>query len=53
MNIKDLEKDLKEIVGERVTTNRFERWFYKSDFMPIHRMIKALYKTMPDGVVKP
>ena len=53
MNINDLEKDLKEIVGARVTTNRFERWFYKSDFMPIPKIIKALYKTMPDAVVKP
>lgn len=52
MRGKDLENGLREIVGERVTTNSFERWFYTSDLMSIPKVIKALFKTMPDAVVK-
>ncbi|GAG74992.1 unnamed protein product, partial [marine sediment metagenome] len=53
MEEKNLEKDLREIVGERVTTSHFERWFYANDLMPIPKMIKTLFKTMPAAVVKP
>lgn len=53
MGKNDLEKALREIVGERVTTSHFERWFYTNDLMPIPKMIKALFKTMPEAVVKP
>ncbi|MBA7566981.1 Lactate utilization protein A [subsurface metagenome] len=52
MRGKDLENGLREIVGERVTTNSFERWFYTSDLVSIPKVIKALFKTMPDAVVK-
>lgn len=31
----NLEKDLKGIVGDRVTTSEFERWFYTSDILHI------------------
>ena len=48
-----LEKDLKGIVGDRVTTSEFERWFYTSDIMRIPRGIRALFKTMPSAIVKP
>jgi Fe-S oxidoreductase/FAD/FMN-containing dehydrogenase len=50
---KDLENDLREIVGERVTTSHFERWFYTADLIPIPKWIKGLFKTMPAAVVKP
>lgn len=53
MEEKNLEKDLREIVGDRVTTSDFERWFYTSDLMPIPGMIKSLFRTMPAAVVKP
>ncbi len=41
MKEKDLENDLRKIIGERITTSRFERWFYTSDLMPIPKMIKV------------
>ena len=47
-----LENDLSEIVGERVTVSHFERSLYTGDLMPIPRIIKTLFKTMPDAVVK-
>jgi len=50
---KDLENDLREIVGERVTTSHFERWFYTSDLIPVPNWVKSLFKTMPIAVVKP
>lgn len=53
MKEKDLENDLKEIVGERVTTSHFERWFYTSDLIPVPRWVKGLFQTMPVAVVKP
>ncbi|MDO9528421.1 MAG: FAD-binding oxidoreductase, partial [Syntrophales bacterium] len=53
MEEKNLEKDLREIVGDRVTTSDFERWFYTSDLIPIPGMIKSLFRTMPAAVVKP
>jgi Fe-S oxidoreductase/FAD/FMN-containing dehydrogenase len=50
---RDLERALREIVGERFTTSPFERWCYTADFVPIPRIVKALFKTLPDAVVKP
>jgi Fe-S oxidoreductase/FAD/FMN-containing dehydrogenase len=50
---KDLENDLREIVGERVTTSHFERWFYTSDLIPIPKWVKSLFKTMPIAIAKP
>ncbi len=49
----NLENDLREIVGERVTTSHFERWFYTSDLIPVPKWVKSLFKTMPIAVVKP
>ena len=49
---KDLEKDLKEIVGERVTVSRFERWFYSRDIIPIPAVVRRLFRTMPAAVLK-
>ena len=49
----NLEKDLKNIVGDRVTTSQFERWFYASDLMSIPSVIRGLFKTTPDAVVRP
>ena len=53
MKEKELENDLKEIVGERVTTSHFERWFYTADLIPLPKWVKSLFKTMPMAVVKP
>jgi Fe-S oxidoreductase/FAD/FMN-containing dehydrogenase len=53
MDMRTLERDLKEIVGERVTTSEFERWFYTGDFVPIPNWVKAFFKTMPVAIVKP
>jgi Fe-S oxidoreductase/FAD/FMN-containing dehydrogenase len=48
-----LEKDLKGIVGDRVTVSDFERWFYASDIVHIPGIIRTLFKTVPDAVVRP
>ncbi len=48
-----LKEDLVAIVGEKVTTSEFERWFYTSDFVSIPRWVKSFFKTMPLAVVKP
>jgi Fe-S oxidoreductase/FAD/FMN-containing dehydrogenase len=53
MNLSKLEKGLREIVGDRVTTSEFERWFYRSDMAPIPSELKILFKTMPSAVVRP
>jgi Fe-S oxidoreductase/FAD/FMN-containing dehydrogenase len=53
MNLSKLEKGLKEIVGDRVTTSEFERWFYRSDMAPIPSELKIFFKTMPSAVVRP
>ncbi len=53
MKESDLEKDLRGIVGDRVSTSRFERWFYTRDLVHIPRGIRRLFKTMPSAVVKP
>ena len=53
MDTKTLESDLHLIVGERVTTSEFERWFYTSDFVSIPGWVKAFFKTMPVAIVKP
>lgn len=47
------ENELREIIGERVTTSLFERMCYTADFVPIPKMVKMLFKTLPDAVVKP
>jgi len=48
-----LENDLRGIVGDRVTTSEFERWFYTGDILHIPRAIRALFRTMPSAIVKP
>ena len=48
-----LAKDLEQLVGDRATTSEFERWFYARDIMRIPGVIKAMFKTMPDAVVRP
>ena len=48
-----LEKELIDIVGDRVTTSQFERWFYASDIMHIPGAVKSVVKPMPSAVVKP
>ena len=48
-----LAKDLGQLVGDRATTSEFERWFYARDIMRIPGVIKAMFKTMPDAVVRP
>ena len=53
MKGKNIEDDLRKIVGERVTTSHFERWFYTSDLITVPRWVKSLFKTMPVAVVKP
>jgi Fe-S oxidoreductase/FAD/FMN-containing dehydrogenase len=53
MDLLKLEKGLKEIVGDRVTTSEFERWFYRSDLAPVPSELKIFFKTMPSAVVRP
>ena len=53
MGDSNLEKDLRQIVGDRVTTSEFERWFYTSDILHIPRGIRFLFRTMPSAIVKP
>lgn len=53
MDMDLLKRDLGEIVGERVTTSEFERWYYTADFVPIPSWVKSFFRTMPDAVVKP
>lgn len=53
MDMRTLERDLRAIVGERVTTSEFERWFYAGDFVPIPNWVKTFFRTMPDAIVKP
>lgn len=53
MDMRTLERDLKAIVGERVTTSEFERRFYAGDFVPIPNWVKTFFRTMPDAIVKP
>ena len=53
MDINALEKDLKNLVGERTTVSEFERWFYARDIVHIPRGVKAMLRTMPDAVVRP
>jgi Fe-S oxidoreductase/FAD/FMN-containing dehydrogenase len=49
----DLERDLKNIAGNRVTVSEFERWCYTSDILHLPRLVKKLFKTMPAAVIKP
>ena len=51
--VNSLERDLRRLVGERVTTSRFERWFYTRDIVSIPRVVRALIKTEPSAIVKP
>jgi len=53
MDTDTLERDLREIVGDRVATSGFERWFYTADFVPIPRWVTSFFTTMPAAVVKP
>ncbi len=53
MEEKNLESQLKELVGERVTTSHFERWFYTSDLVNVPAWVKRRFQTMPVAVVKP
>lgn len=53
MNLGKLERDLKEIVGDRVSISEFERWFYRSDMAPIPSEFKIFFRTMPSAVVRP
>ena len=53
MNPSDLERDLKEIVGERVTANPFELQFYTKEIVHIPEAVRAMLKTAPVAIVKP
>ena len=53
MRTSNLENDLERIVGDRVTTSEYERWFYTGDILHIPGGIRALFKTMPSAVVRP
>ena len=44
-----LENDLRGIVGDRVTTSEFERWFYTGDILHIPRAIRALWSRAQAG----
>ncbi len=51
--MKDLEKELRGIVGDHVTTSILERKLYASDFVSIPKIVKSFFRTMPEAVVKP
>src|SRR5512137_2994769 len=53
VNEADLEKDLKSILGDRVTTNEFERRLYTVDLIRVPGWIKGRFQTMPAAVVCP
>ncbi len=53
MSAKSLARDLREIVGDRVTTSQFECWYYARDFTPVPGIVRSLFKTTPVAVVKP
>ena len=48
-----LARDLEQLVGDRATVSEFERWFYASDIVHIPGVIRTMFKTMPDAVVRP
>lgn len=48
-----MKEDLMKIVGERITTDHFERWFYASDLLSLPGWVRNLFQTIPDAVVKP
>lgn len=52
MKERDIENDLSKIVGERVTTSHFERWFYSNDLIFVPDFVKRLFETVPAAVVK-
>ncbi len=49
----ELERDLKSIVGDGVTTSEFERWFYTQDIMNLPGVVTTLLKTTPAAIVRP
>ncbi len=48
-----LERDLRELVGDRASISGFERWFYRSDITHVPRAVRAMMRTTPDAVVCP
>jgi len=53
MSVSNLLIDLKGIVGERVTTREYERWFYERDIVHLPSAVKSLFKSNPEAIVKP
>ncbi|MBN2099426.1 MAG: FAD-binding oxidoreductase [Dehalococcoidia bacterium] len=53
MDEADLEKDLKSIVGDRVTASEFERRLYTADLIHVPGWVKGMFQTMPSAVVCP
>jgi Fe-S oxidoreductase/FAD/FMN-containing dehydrogenase len=53
LNEQESERDLRAIVGERATVSPHERWYYRSDILPIPRWLENRVKSLPDAVVAP
>ncbi len=49
----NIENELKDIAGARVTFSPFERWAYSSDILHLPYAVKALLKSVPEAVVSP
>ncbi|MEW5759760.1 MAG: FAD-binding oxidoreductase [Candidatus Thermoplasmatota archaeon] len=48
-----MKNELKEIFGDNVTTDEFERSFYTHDLAPLPRELEFAFKSMPDAVIRP
>jgi glycolate oxidase len=48
-----LERDLRQLVGDRVAVSDFERWFYARDIVRIPGAVRSLVSATPDAVVRP
>ena len=49
----NIENELKDIAGVRVTFSPFERWAYSSDILHLPYAVKALLKSVPEAIVRP
>ncbi len=48
-----IQNDLKAIAGDRITFSSFERWSYSSDILHLPKLVKSMFKSMPEAIIKP
>lgn len=51
--LKERKEELKEMMGERVTFDPFDRQAYTSDFFEVPSIVNGFFATLPEAVVKP